>query len=905
LKADYRALIDLAGSVADGAPVDWTDAESRADAASRRLVRHLRLVESISALHKSMPDDGVVSDLAGSIADGAAVDWQTAESRASVTERRLLRHLRLVESISSLHRTAADTEDGGDEARPLSRATEAEPAGPRWGRLVLLEPIGRGASSEVFRAWDSTLHQEVALKLLHDEGKLAGTRERLLDEARRLARVRHRHVVHVYGADEHDGRVGLWMELVRGESLEQIVKTRGPFGDREAAMIGLDLCAALAAVHGAGLLHRDVKAQNVMRESGGRIVLMDFGTGEELAGTNRLVGTPLYLAPEIFRGDKASVQSDLYSVGVLLFYLVTGQFPVTAASMDHLGRAHERGDRRPLRDARPDLPEGFVRVIEHALHRDPARRYRSAGELEAALRESVAPLSQPEVRVAPPRPVRMRPSILFATAAVALLAIVVALIVWTRTPVSTSINARRVAVLPLTSRSATVSSELSEAITEELIATMAQVESLRTTSLDSILPFKGSSRARTQIAQQLGVDAVLDGVLSATDDPSGGPGELRLDAKLIAAGTGIPLWSGGVSRKRGEAGALLSEIARHVTEAMRVPVTAAESVRLGQVHRTDPQAEEAYLQGRLHLTRYGQQATDSALKSFLRATEIDPAYAAAHGSAAFAYVKLAGFGGISYGEARTLARNEIRRAEATGEETAEAHAAEAHLKLLYEWDWQAAEREFQKSLAINPGFVAARNVYAQLLAAEHRFDESLHLSQETLRIDPQSIEALINHGTVLYYKHDFEQAEDVSRRALAMDAGNENALMFRARVLEAQERYDDALALATEAQRLTGDGNVTGRMVIIRLLALSGRMDESRAATVALEQAGRKGTLRVRPRDLGFIYLAQGRINDSLDQFERALDERDPSLVWLTIMPRVDPLRDNPRFGAILQRVGP
>ena len=154
---------------------------------------------------------------------------------------------------------------------------------------------------------------------------------RLLEEARRLARVRHTHVVQVYGAEQHDGRVGLWMELVRGESLEQTVQTRGVFGAREAALIGLDLCAALAAVHGAGLLHRDVKAQNVMRESGGRLVLMDFGTGEELSGTNRLVGTPLYLAPEIFRGQRASVQSDLYSVGVLLFYLVTGKFPVNAA----------------------------------------------------------------------------------------------------------------------------------------------------------------------------------------------------------------------------------------------------------------------------------------------------------------------------------------------------------------------------------------------------------------------------------------------------------------------------------------------------------------------------------------------------------------------------------------------
>ena len=254
---------------------------------------------------------------------------------------------------------------------------------------MLLDRLGAGTSSEVVRAWDTALHREVALKLLHDESDKADAHGRLLEEARRLARVRHANVVQVYGAEEHDGRVGLWMELVHGESLEKTVQTRGPFGAREAALIGLDLCAALAAVHGAGLLHRDIKAQNVMRESGGRLVLMDFGTGEELSGTNRLVGTPLYLAPEIFRGQRASVQSDLYSLGVLLFYLVTGKFPVSAGSMEQLARAHAHREHQPLRDLRPDLPESFVSTVERALDSDPTRRYQSVGELESALRESL------------------------------------------------------------------------------------------------------------------------------------------------------------------------------------------------------------------------------------------------------------------------------------------------------------------------------------------------------------------------------------------------------------------------------------------------------------------------------------------------------------------------------------
>jgi serine/threonine protein kinase/tetratricopeptide (TPR) repeat protein len=881
LKADQRVLVDLAASVADGTAVDWSQVETRADAAGRRLVSHLRLVESIANLHKSIPDDRRMTTLAASVADGTAVDWTTAEAKLAGLERRLVRNLRLVESISSLHRTAAAATQSDDTTPDEAQA----PSGPRWGHLVLLERIGQGMSSEVFRAWDSTLHQEVALKLLHENGADAYAQARLLEEARRLARVRHNHVVQVYGADEHDGRVGLWMELVRGESFEQLVKARGPFGDREAALIGLDLCAALAAVHGAGLLHRDVKSQNVMREQRGRIVLMDFGTGEELAGTNRLVGTPLYLAPEIFRGEKASVQSDLYSVGVLLFYLVSGKFPVTAASMEQLGNAHERGDRRSLRDARPDVPETFVRVVERALDRDVTRRYRTVGEMESALREAIAP--QVVTPVAPAAPAVRKPRVptAFLAAAAVLVALIAGLIVWTRWPAAPAVSVRSLAVLPV-AMPGPASSELSDAVTGQLIDTLAKIQSIRTTSVASVLPFKQSNTPRVEIAKLLGVDAVLEGVLTVIDDAKSG--------------------SGRVTGRRGELPRLLSEVARNMTSAIGAPVTEAEKQRLGDpgTKRTNPVAEEAYLQGRLHLAAYGRPGAERALKAFQRATAADPGFAAAHAATAFAYVKLAGFGGISHGEAVTLARNEIKVAREIGLDTAEAHAAEADLKLLYEWDWDGAEAELETSIQLNPTFMYARYVYAQLLAARHRTEESLKISEESLRIDPQSVEAVVNHGMILYYARKFDEADQAAARALAMQPGYERALLLRARNAEAQGRFADALSLANQAAKLAGDGNANLRVVIIGLLALNGRLQESLAATEALEKAGQDGSLRVRSRDLAYICVAQGKIDAALDHFERALDERDPSLIWLTIGPRVDPLRKEPRFKAILQRMG-
>ncbi len=859
-----------------------------------------------------------LSKLAESVADGNPVDWTVVEQKGTPADRRLIGHLRLVESIANLHRSISEIDDDyavtrGAASKPVSRGQDEPRPVPgtgdaHWGRLTLLDRIGEGTSCEVYRAWDTSLHREVALKLFHEDGGAHDTHRRMLDEARRMARVQHQHVVQVYGAEEHDHRVGLWMELVRGESLEQVVKARGALGPREAALIGLDLCSALAAVHAAGLLHRDVKAQNVMREERGRIVLMDFGTGEDLSGSNRLVGTPLYLAPEIFRGQKASVQSDLYSLGVLLFYLVTAKFPVVAGSMEHLARAHAQHQRRALRDLRPDASEAFVATVERALDSDPARRFQTVGDFEAALRQSLD-VPSPRPAVAPPvsRPglaTSWAPSWTFASLALALVALVAALIVWTGNPFGARAGAvKTLAVLPLVDRSAVVSPELADALTEQLIATIGTVDSLRATSIMSMLPFKGSTQPRTEIAAALGVDAVLEGVLTVSDEPDGTPGRLRLDVKVIRAGSGAQLWSGSVVRKRGESAALLSEVVGRITDAVDAPVTTTEAARLGQAKSTSVSAEEAYLQGRMHLTRYGGEASDRALKYFQRAIDADPNFAAAHASAALAYLKLASYGFVSHSEARLKAAAAISAAAATGEDNAEAHAVQAGFMFLYDWDWDGAERELQRSLELNPGSHYARHIYAELLAAEQRFDEMLRMSEETLQMDPQSTEVLINHAILLYYKRDYPAADEVLRRAVAMDPGNGRALIQRGRVLEALKRYDEALAVTNEAAKLLGNAGVSLRIVQTRLLALAGHVDQARAETQALEQAGRDGSLLVRPRDLAYLYEALGRKDDALTEFERALDERDPSLVWLTVTPRVDSLRSEPRFQAILQQI--
>ncbi len=320
---------------------------------------------------------------ASQITSGVPVDWNKVQDQVSTPDAAAV-----ARELRSLERFA--------------QVTEAVPA--TWGRFQIVSEIGRGTFGTVYSAIDPTLRLEVALKVIRS--RIPGIpidQEKALDEARRLVKVKHPNVVRAYGAELIDNEVGLSMELVKGQTLDEIVRRQATFSPNEAAVIGIDLCRALAAVHRADILHGDIKAHNVMREQGGRTVLMDFGTGRQLnrepaRSGNDFAGTPLYIAPEVFAGRPRTPGSEIYSLGVLLYFLVTGSYPVEGDSRTIIERLHDRSARRKsLRDVRPDLPDSFIRVVEQATAESPDQRYRTAGELEAALVRVLSPERRQEL----------------------------------------------------------------------------------------------------------------------------------------------------------------------------------------------------------------------------------------------------------------------------------------------------------------------------------------------------------------------------------------------------------------------------------------------------------------------------------------------------------------------------
>ncbi len=327
-------------------------------------------------------DEAELTRLAEKVADCGPVDWE-AEGAEHPREREVIEQLRVVACVAEAHSSLDATSGEEDDTRPISRALES------WGALRVLERIGRGGFGEIYRAFDPVLQREVALKLWRDDRTTSGLkRQHYLGEARRLARVRHPNVVTVFGADEHDGRLGLWMELLRGRTLEECCEEQGPFGASEACAAGASICRGLAAVHAAGLVHRDVKTANVIREVGGRIVLLDLGAAREItpgSSEGELSGTLLSMPPEQARGEEVGPSADLYALGVLLYRLVSGRYPVEASRLSELIAKHERGERTPLADVRPDLPPAFTQLVMRAISTDPSARFASAGEMEQAL----------------------------------------------------------------------------------------------------------------------------------------------------------------------------------------------------------------------------------------------------------------------------------------------------------------------------------------------------------------------------------------------------------------------------------------------------------------------------------------------------------------------------------------
>lgn len=729
--------------------------------------------------------------------------------------------------------------------------------------------IGAGGMGEVYRATDSKLGREVALKVLPAE--MARDPERLARfqrEARVVAALNHPHIVTVYSVEEADGVHFLTMELVEGQALDSVIP-EGGLPVARIVEIASALAEALAAAHDKGIVHRDLKPANVMSTDDGRVKVLDFGlakdarasqataatqtsTGDTKAGV--VMGTPAYMSPEQIAGRVVDHRTDIFSLGVLLYEMATGQRPFQGDSSAELATAILRDTPRSIATVRLDFPVALQRVIESCLQKDPGARPPSARDIRAALAGNMSAI---------------------ATASGAL---------------PTNPAGQSIAVLPFASLSTDSSDEFfADGVTEEILNALAQIPGLRVTGRSSAFSFKGKNEDLRSVGAKLSVATILEGTLRRAGN------RLRLTAQLIDVATGYQLWSERYDRVMEDVFAVQDEIARTIAGRLRLSLAPEQQNALTSPPTRNLEAYELYLKGRALLYQRGL-GIPKAIECFKSAVALDPDYAEAWAGLADGYTTSSYSGMKTALEVSPAALEAAQRSLQLGPDLAEAHNALAAAVLLYELDFERAEKEFLRALELNPQYPQALAWYGLFFLqwVSGREEEAREVLLRALQLDPLSAYA----NTILAFSSMSSgrpvEAVEYGRKGVDCDPNSYLAHWSYMVALSNAQQYEQAVAEAELALAMSGRHN-WALTTLVSVYADWGKQDQ--ALAVYREAEARSANQYVQPAMLAPAAAAIGDIEKALGYVQLALDIQDPMLVMLArTWPAYDRLRAEPRF---------
>jgi tetratricopeptide (TPR) repeat protein/TolB-like protein/predicted Ser/Thr protein kinase len=884
-----------------------------------------------------LPSEHRLMYLAGAVADGTPVDWaKELESTSNVDDRRIIERLQAVAALADVHRS---TESSSDHS-----TVQGQPGRISWGPLQLRRVIGRGSFGTIYLAWDPGLEVEVVVKILEQSDRTAA----LFQEARLLARVRHPNVVTVHRVEEFDGVAGLEMEYVDGLSLKQVLQERGVFGAHEAALVGIDVCRAVAAVHKAGLVHRDVKAQNVMREAGGRIVLMDFGAGEGQAGSvpsKRITGTPLYLSPEVLAGQSASTASDIYSIGVLLYHMLTLRYPVEGDSLDDLEVAHARHQITPIGDRRPDLPAGIVHVIGRALHPDPVSRPRSAGAMQEELLATIA--ATPHLRSETGESIATTDSLrpadtnalgdvktarsvwrrieesrwLKVAAAVVLLGLLAVPVAWMyrnrsdQSAIGTLLPDRKiVVVLPfrLIGEGREDRVYYSEGVSEVLTSSLAQLGLPDLQIMPSSEIRDGRIDTIEKARAEFGATLVLSGVVQFAGN------QVRLSYALIRAADRRELTARSKTLAAGDPFAVQDVVTRDALAMLGSSLTAPPQEAQLAFGTRDNRAFFLYTQARGALQDYHKQENvDAAIRFLKEAIGRDPRYAAAYAGLGRALWENFNTSKQSLwldqaGEACEKSSDlnpqlsEAQLCLGLVEESKGAYEAaiESYQRAI---DYSAsndealrqmgsvldklervdeAENAYLRAIELRPGYWAGYARIAQFYTLRNDYQKAGEYYEKALKLSPNNARVLYSIGLVFASEGQYERAIEYEEKAIQFGPYLAPPATNLGLAYLRARRYNEAVPQLEKAFSLRADYQTAGNLA--RIYRLTGRTDDARQK---YEFGIRDGEQRLQQnqRDhavhvlLGRYYAMLGRGPEALSHINQALLLHPRDAHYLTI----------------------
>jgi serine/threonine protein kinase/tetratricopeptide (TPR) repeat protein len=768
--------------------------------------------------------------------------------------------------------------------------------GTQIGVYRIESTLGQGGMGIVYRALDTKLNRPVAIKFLSDELATAAARRRFQREAQMASALNHPHIVTVYDAAEFEGRQYLVTEFVDGGTLKDWIRTEKRTW-RQVVELLTGVADGLATAHAGGILHRDIKPQNILVAKNGYAKLADFGLAkleqtsppkeatETLTEANTrpgaIVGTVVYMSPEQASGRTFEARSDIFSFGVVLYEAVAGRRPFEGASELDVLQAIVRN---PAPALHPEVPVPLRGVIEKALEKDPAERYQTMRDLVVDLRR-VWRLTA-ETPVSPPLAPRDASSRLWIAAAAVILLLVGGLAVWKwQSSPNASTQIRSIAVLPLENFSGDPSQEyLSDGTTEALIADLAQIRSLKVISRTSVMQFKLTTKTIPEIGRELGVDAIIEGSVHRVGD------RVRITAQLIHASNDTHLWAQNYERSMADMLALETEVARAIAQEIRVQITAEEGGRM-VAGAVDPTAQEEYLLGTYSRWKLKTADLKQAIQHFERAIQIQPDFASAYAGLSGAWAEIASRDSVAPGRAAA------RKALELDPNLSEAHSALARMSMSYDWDWVSAEQGFKRALELNPNSLEYCQCYADLLAGVGRFPEAIAILERGITLNPISSAIQAAMGRVLVWQKNYDAAIPYLQKALEIDPENAIADLFLGEAYEVKGDFPKALAATEQYLRLRGV-DPDNSALVGRIYAKQGRRADALRVLSNLTKPG----VTPSARDLATLYFALGDKDRGFESLTKAFDEKQ-DVLRVQVSGLFDDVREDSRIKGLIARL--
>lgn len=715
----------------------------------------------------------------------------------------------------------------------------------------------------VYKARDIKLDRIVALKFLPRHLLCdSEAKTRFEHEAKSASALNHTNITTIYEIDEIEGECFIAMEYIEGKSLKKLIEEK-TFTLKEVLDVAIQVSEGLAIAHEKGIVHRDIKSDNIMLTPRGRVKIMDFGLAKlkgitDLTKTGTTMGTVAYMSPEQARGEAIDHRTDLWSLGVVIYEMITKQLPFKSEYEQAVIYAILNEEPKPMTETRPEIPSELEQIVRKALAQNPDSRYQNAGDVLVDLEKLKPSILKREFSSAKPQP--------------------------------------SIAVLPFTNLSADKEQEyFCDGMAEEIINALTQVEGLHVVARTSAFFFRGKEIDIREIGRKLNVGAVLEGSVRKAGN------RLRITAQLVNVADGYHLWSERYDREMEDVFAIQEEISLSIVDKLKGKLLKEEKVKLVKRYTDNPEAYNLYLKGRYFWNRRYEGGLQKAVECFQEAIDKDPLYALAYAGIADCYNQFGLWSFLHSKEAYPRAKVACAKALEIDDTLAEAYASLGWIKTFYDWDWAEAEKAFKRALELNPNYAAAHYFYGLYLGIMGNGVEAIAEAKKSVELDPLCLILNAVLGLSLYWWRQYDEAIEQLHKTLEMDPNFAIAHFYLGLSYAGKQRWKESIISFQEFVNLwPGSPIPVGYLGFA--YGMSGQEDET---LKMLDQLSKLSQQRyVSSLYKALVYAGLGKKNQAFEYLDKAYDERESWMVTLKTAPFMDILRSDPRYEALIKKMG-